>query len=186
MLIGKGLLEIAPIVSVITGSVKSIYGLLDSIKSKTIKKENNKDSDIYELVDKLDLRDKLNTYSLLISEFPGTKSQSIKHSLISLRNIIIDIEIQLKNIKGKIDYNKSLWIFTNIRSYSFSKDLKDLEVLIGKLDSRIDSLKTVMEISRLWNGNLFTLEERNFDNIIIEEPKRALSLEISSFEIVPK
>ena len=155
VIIGKGLLEIAPVANVITGSVKSICGLIDSMSSRPGLKTNYTDFEAYEFIDALDIRNKLDTYSLLINEFPGTRSQSVKSSLIGVQNVIIEIESQLKNIKTKIDYNKQLWVFSSMRSYSVTKDLKVLEKLINKLDSRIESLKTVTEISKLWNSRLF-------------------------------
>ena len=151
VLIGKGLLEITTIITKITGSVKSISNLIDSVSNKN----QNMCSEFCEFIDIHDIRNKLDTYSLLINEFPGTKSQSVKNSLISVKNVIIEIETQLRSIKYKIDYNKSIWILSKIRSYSISQDLKLLEKLVKKLDSRIESLKTVTEISKLWNNRLF-------------------------------
>ena len=159
IIIGKGLWEMAPVVGVITGSVKSICSLIDSMSSKVGSKASYTDTEVYELIDSLDIRNKLDVYSLLVNEFPGTRSQSVKSSLISLQDVIVDIELQLKNIKNKIDYNKRLWLLSSMRSYSFSKDLKILEKLVAKLDSRIESLKTVTEISKLWNSRLFVSSE---------------------------
>lgn len=153
--IGKGLLEIAPVLGIITGSVKSICSLIDSMSYVSNGKNNYDDSEVYEFIDSLDIRDKLDTYSLLINEFPGTRSLSVKNSLIGVKNVIVEIEKHLMNIKKKSDYNKRLWILSSMRSYSMSKDLRFLERLIKKLDSRIEALKTVTEISRLWNSRLF-------------------------------
>lgn len=149
----EALIEIAPIATMITHSVKSIYGLIDTMTLKST--NNDKYNDITEMIDILDIRNKLNTYSLLIYEFPGTNTESIKNSLLAVKNIITELEIRIKSIKNKIDYNKSLWIFISLRSYSFNKDFKDLEKLVNKLDDRINSLKTVIEISKLWNSSLF-------------------------------
>jgi len=149
----EALIEIAPIATMITQSVKSIYGLIDSMTNTNI--DNDKYSDITEMIDMLDIRNKLNTYSLLICEFPGANSESIKSSLLAVKNIILELETKIKSIKNKVDYNKSLWIFISFRSYKFTKDYKDLGKLVTKLDDRINSLKTVIEISKLWNSNLF-------------------------------
>lgn len=159
VIIGKGLLEMVPVISVITTSIRSIGGLIDSISTRSSIKTNYTDSEISDVIDALDIKNKLETYSLLINEFPGTKSQSVRNSLVSVKNVIIEIESQLKTIKNKIDYNKRLWILATIRSYSVSKDLKFLEKLVKKLDSRIESLKTVTEISKLWNSRLFVSVE---------------------------
>lgn len=163
--IGKGLIEIAPIVSVITGSVKSIFGLINSISSKSNTKNHHYSyREVCEFIDNSDIVNKLEIYSLLINEFPGTRSQSVKCTLINVKDVIVEIESQLKIIKKKIDYNRSLWIFPSMRSYSVSQDLKTLEGLIKKLDGRIKSLKTVTEISKLWNSHLFIANEsKNLD-----------------------
>jgi hypothetical protein len=152
ILIGKQLLGIAPVVNVISGSAKSIYGLLDSI-SKSAIGSNYTDVDVNDFIDTLDISNKLEIYSLLIMEFPGTNSQAITNSLVGVKNIIVDIELQLKEIKRKIDYNKKLWMLKGWRSYNITKDLKSLEKLIKKLDGRIQSLRIVTEISKLWNNS---------------------------------
>lgn len=161
VLIGKGLLEIAPVLTIITASVKSICNLIDSISTKPGTKTKYTDSDISELVENLDIRSKLDTYRLLLSEFPGTRSQSVKNSLISVKNAIVEIESKLKDIKKKLDYNKKLWILSGVRSYSITKDMKLLEKLVNKLDKRIESLKTVTEIAKLWNEQIFIQDEVN-------------------------
>jgi len=165
VIIGKGLIEISSVVSVITGSVKSIFGLIDSISGKSSTKKNYTNNEVWEFIDGLDIRNKLDTYSLLINEFPGTRSQSVRNSLIGVQNVIVDIESQLKNIKDKIDYNKKLWVLSSMRSHSFTRDLKALEKLVNKLDNRIESLKTVTEISKLWNSRLFVPQETKPLNI---------------------
>lgn len=159
IIIGKELLEIVPIATAISGSVKSIYSLIDTMTSKSNTINTSTYNDIVELLDALDIRTKLDTYSQLVCEFPGTNSQSVKSSLWAVKNVIFEIESKIKSIKYKVDYNKSLWLFPSFRSHSFSKDLKDLEKLVSKLDNRIESLKTVTEISKLWNSQLFKVKE---------------------------
>lgn len=183
VLIGKGILELAPLVTTVTGSVKSIYNLIDSI-SKHNHSNKYSDTDINELIENLDIRNKLHIYSLLIVECPETKCESIKNSLISVKDIIVDIESLLKIINEKLYYNKNLWIFKSFRSYSISKDMKSLEKYVNKLDSRIESLKIVTEISKLWNSKIFittdqkiitnTIEMSSFEHIDIVNKKSEL------------
>jgi hypothetical protein len=159
ILIGKELLEFASIATIVTESVKSIYNLIDTIKTKSHTKNSSAYTDMSYHFEKLDIRTKLDTYGSLLCEFPGTNSQAVRNSLISVKNVISEIESKIKGIKNKIDYNKSLWIFVNLRSYSFAQDFKDLEQLVDKLDKRIHSLKNVIEISKLWNSGLFRKSE---------------------------
>ena len=154
---GKSLLEIAPIVHTVTSSVKSIFGIMDSISTSKTPGIGKKTvySDIDDFLDEVDLRTKLDTYSLLILEIPCTRSKAITNCLINVRNVIKEIEKQMVNIKKKTMYNKSLWLLKSMRAYSINTEFKILQRYIEKLDSRIDRLKTVTEMSKLYNGKVF-------------------------------
>lgn len=151
--VGKMLLEIAPITTVITCSITTICALIDSLTKKS--GNNTIDPDISEFIESLDIKTKINTYGLLIKEFPRTNSKVVKNSLFNVKNAILEIENHLRNIKKKTDYNNSLWIFQRLRSHSFNKDLKILENLVNKLTGRIEDLKNVTQITKLWNDKLF-------------------------------
>jgi len=133
---------IIEVVGVITGSAKSAYDLLNTINNKL-------DSDILSIIDSFDIQNKLDVYRLLILEFPDTSSDAIKNCLVGVKDVIVEIESKLKEIKEKVEAEKSWWL-SKIKSYFLLKDIRNLERLIKKLDSRIESLKTISQISRLF------------------------------------
>ena len=126
----------------------SIYGKTDTVRN------------VINVLDDLDIKNKLAIYSLLLAEFPGTKSVCLKKTLISVKNTIIDIEIELDSINKKIRYNQSLLVMSKIRSYSIDTELTKIQSLVDKLDKRIISLKTITEISKLWNNEIFDPNEK--------------------------
>lgn len=153
ILMGKCLLEVVPMMNIMTGSVKSIYGFTDSLIRPKQKKDKITDNDVIEFIDTQDIKNKLTTYKLLLSEFPHTTSKSINISLEGVKNIVIDIERKIDMIENKVNYNKKLW--TRTYAYPIIDDYKKLQILVKKLDERITALKTVTELSKMVNDGVF-------------------------------
>lgn len=180
LLIGGGILEFVQIGSIITGSVKSIYGIIDSLTFAD-------STDIYQgvhitmFINSLDIRNKLNIYSSLIKEFPGTKSESIRKALISVKDIIIDIEKKLRKIKEKVNYNNKLWFLKGFRAYDVFQDLDQLKLLVNNLEERIKLLERVTNISKLCDSNVF---DHDMKNSFLENKYINMDIDISSFEII--
>jgi hypothetical protein len=162
LLVGKGLFDIVPTVTIITKSTQSIYSLLKSINPVANGANKYKQCDFLKFIDNSDIICKLSIYTKILNEFPGTCSKAIKKSLIYVKDIIINIESEIFNIKTKIDYNKSIWFFGNVRSYNINDEINNIQSLFDKLDKRISLLQTTIEISKLWNNDVF--KENNLDN----------------------
>lgn len=167
IIIGKGLLEMAPIITTISNSVKSIFSLAHEIP----KAEPSMSTDMAEFIDSSDIIAKLGAFALLISEIPAIKSHSIANALIDVKNSIVEIEDKLREIKKKMEYNNNLWILKGLRSHQLCKEIICFDRLIKKLDSRIHTMKTIIQISQYYSDtNLFDLSDVvNKPNLLAHE-----------------
>jgi hypothetical protein len=122
----------------------NIYSLSNSIKLS----KNTYHSDIIDLLIKTDLESTIKLLDTIITEIPHfyNSSMSILISLKNVQEIIIQIEGILKSIHDKTDYNNKILLLKNFRSYTFSNELKNLEILIQVLEKRKDNLFKTLEV----------------------------------------
>mgnify|MGYP000629682693 CR=1 FL=1 len=153
ILMGKCLLEVVPMMNIMSGSVRSIFDFTDTLVRKSTKKEKITENDVMDYIDTQDIKNKLMTYKLLLKEFPCTISKSINATMESVRDIVTEIERKINMIENKINYNKKLW--TRTYAYPIADDYKKLQILIKKLDERIAALKTVTELAKMINADVF-------------------------------
>jgi hypothetical protein len=122
----------------------NIYSLSSSIKIS----KNTYHADIINLLIRTDLESTIKLLDSIITEIPHfyNSSMSILISLKNVQEIIIQIEGILKQIHDKTNYNSNIYLLKNFRSYSFSDELKNLEILIEVLEKRKDNLFKTLEI----------------------------------------
>jgi hypothetical protein len=135
----------------ITGLINSvstlsmnIYSLSGSIKLS----KNTYHTDIISLLIRTDLESTIKLLESIITEIPHfyNSSMSILISLKNVQEIIIQIEGILKQIHEKMNYNNNIYLLKNLRAYSFSDELKNLEILIEVLEKRKDNLFKTLEV----------------------------------------
>lgn len=135
----------------ITGLINSvstlsinIYSLSGSIKLS----KNTFHTNIIDLLIRSDLESTIKLLESIITEIPHfyNSSMSILISLKNVQEIIIQIEGILKQIHDKMNYNNNILLLKNFRSYSFSDELKNLEILIQVLEKRKDNLFKTLEV----------------------------------------
>jgi hypothetical protein len=122
----------------------NIYSLSSSIKLS----KNTYHADIIDLLIRSDLESSIKLLDSIITEIPYfyNSSMSILISLKNVQEIIIQIEGILKQIHNKTNYNNNIYLLKNFRSYSFSDELKNLEILIQVLEKRKDNLFKTLEV----------------------------------------
>ncbi len=135
----------------ITGLINSVSTLSMNIYSLSgsIKLSNNTfHADIISLLIRTDLETTIKLLESIITEIPHfyNSSMSILISLKNVQEIIIQIEGILKQIHDKMNYNNNILLLKNFRSYSFSNELKNLEILIEVLEKRKNNLFKTLEV----------------------------------------
>lgn len=135
---------ISTLINSISSLSMNIYSLSSSIKLS----KNTYHSDIISLLIRTDLESTIKLLDSIITEIPHfyNSSMSILISLKNVQEIIIQIELLLKQIHVKMNYNNNIYVLKNLRSYSFCDELKNLEILIEVLEKRKDNLFKTLEV----------------------------------------
>ena len=119
----------------------SVFGLLGYIQ---LTKNANTD----ELCIFLERSDVEATIKLLRSVIGELKdfSPSLVLAIENINDIMGKIEAELVEIRQKIEYNNSLYVLTNMRSYDCSSNLKNIQTRVAILDKRWKNLFRVIEL----------------------------------------
>jgi len=135
---------ISTMINSISSLSMNIYSLSGSIKLS----KNTFHADIISLLIRTDLESTIKLLDSIITEIPHfyNSSMSILISLKNVQEIIIQIELILKQIHEKMNYNNNIYLLKNLRSYSFSDELKNLQILIEVLEKRKDNLFKTLEV----------------------------------------
>lgn len=135
---------ITTMINSISSLSMNIYSLSSSIKIS----KNTYHADIINLLIRTDLESTIKLLDSIITEIPHfyNSSMSILISLKNVQEIIIQIEGILKQIHDKTNFNNKIFLLKNFRSYSFSDELKNLEILIEVLEKRKDNLFKTLEV----------------------------------------
>lgn len=152
----------------------NIYSLSNSIKLS----KNTFHADIIDLLIRSDLDYTIKLLESIITEIPHyyNSSMSILIALKNVQEIIIQIESILKQIHDKTNYNKNIMILKNFRSYTFSDELKNLEILIQILEKRRNNLFKTLEVfkdcerkTKISQNQLLLHSDIPNDTIIVNE-----------------
>jgi|TARA_B110000967_G_C18833593_1_gene535404 hypothetical protein len=127
------------IVTKITSSAGSkLYNYMFS------KQTYDKDISLDELIKKIDIEEKINICKIFI-ETIHNKDPTLDRKLLSLKDIIIEVEAVLKLIKEKRKKHKKKY-FTSFRSLDVSKEKKKLLMYDEILNRRLDFLIKIISL----------------------------------------
>ena len=127
------------IVTKITSSAGSkLYNYMFS------KQTYDKDISLDELIKKIDIEEKINICKIFI-ETIHNKDPTLDRKLLSLKDIIIEVEAVLKLIKEKRKKHKNKY-FTSFRSLDVSKEKKKLLMYDEILNRRLDFLIKIISL----------------------------------------
>jgi hypothetical protein len=150
-LLTNSIVVISPIINSITTISASIYNLIRHIKVT----KNTHYTELIKMLNKTDIEATillLQTIILDISSLPYDKYfNNNKFILIALNNvkeIICQIESELNHIKEKINYNTSLYLMSNMRSYDLLANLEIAENKISVLDRRCEYLFKSLDLCK--------------------------------------
>lgn len=140
----------------VASSAKQISSLLGFIKSE------NDQSDLTHFLRKTDIEVTIKILECIVSELRvGNETPvSVINSLKSLHESLVCIENELQDIKRRLQYNRSLYVFKSLRSYGFKSKMKNLTDNLDILDNRKKLLFETIEISA-------SLERGHINNSIL-------------------
>jgi len=142
--IGMGAMTVS--ISSITYTAKSILDVINGISSL-------KGTNINANLSKFDLTNKIQIIQSLLEEIKHIESNAIDLALLSIKDILINIEYELFKINSKAKYNSSLYIFYYLRSYDFVDQLDKIEKYSIILDSRLNLLFNLIKIKENLKNN---------------------------------
>lgn len=127
--------------SILSGSVKSIYNLATSLKST-----NN--IEINKIIKELDIDNDVILIESLLQEIDIEKihSKTIALCLNSIKELILEIEKTFDEINKRNNYNNSLWYGKSMREYKFDDLIESLKILKISLDNRKKNLFELIKI----------------------------------------
>ena len=108
------------------------------------KQTYDKDISLDELIKKIDIEEKINICKIFI-ETIHNKDPTLDRKLLSLKDIIIEVEAVLKLIKEKRKKHKKKY-FTSFRSLDVSKEKKKLLMYDEILNRRLDFLIKIISL----------------------------------------
>ena len=145
-----GSIGISPIINSITTISTSIFTIL-----KNIKLSKNNQEDVMAVLNKTDIEATVTLLQNIISDIsclPYTEYfGNNKFIIIALNNVkesIADIELELIDLKKKINYNSSLYFFVNLRSYDLLNNLHNIETKLAVLDRRSNYLFKSLDLCK--------------------------------------
>lgn len=147
----NSILVISPIINSITTISTSVYNLIGHIKVT----KNTHYTELIKMLNRTDIEATillLQTIIIDISCLPHNKYfNNNKFIIIALNNvkeIICQIEQELHVIKEKINYNTSLYVMSNMRSYDLLANLEIAENKISVLDRRCEYLFKSLDLCK--------------------------------------
>lgn len=161
-----GISALVASISSITHTSQNIY---DILKKFSFSKSKQKKT-VYENLVEFDLETTIRVLNAELKDINKEKisSESVNICIESIKKITTDIESELLNIDRMTNYNESLWIMKNIRSYDCEESINKLKKYKSILDNRRKLLNEALQ-------NIYYIKQ-NFDintdkNLIIEERK---------------
>jgi len=131
----------------LTNITASIY----NINSYILKDTNHNASVVSDFIREYDILHKVKTITEFIDSIQSP-CQNIITEIESIKICINDINKQLKIIEQRLNYNKSIWLLTSVRSYGFENRIKELKILMKVLNDRFNMLLLIYKTNNQNNN----------------------------------
>ena len=115
---------------VVSNTMKNIHDSINGIHENDV-------PHIIELLEKLDLKKKIEITQSLFKENKNIKNDTLKIALNNLHEITIKIKKELEEINNDIEYSKTLY-FQSFRTMPYVEKLDKLKNHNDLLDNRLD------------------------------------------------
>jgi hypothetical protein len=140
---GVGFTVITNCLGALTTSANGIYTLIGNISTSSV-------PDISDFLSESDIQNSIKTLEMLVREIDlkNNPTRTLTASLASLVECMTEIEKNFGEVKKRMEYNKSLWVFVSLRSYGFTDIVKKLKSLKITLDNRRNSLFDILKVNQ--------------------------------------
>jgi acyl-CoA synthetase (NDP forming) len=133
-----------PTLNGITSLSASVYHLFDYIRQN--QRLSSVTHDVVTLIEKTDVEMTIRLIHEIIKDHPSINSTACALAVESVEQIMTKIEAELNAIKQKIEYNASVYLFSNLRCFDCAAHRVNLELYIAVLDRRRDNLFKTFEL----------------------------------------
>lgn len=147
----NSIVVISPIINSITTISASIYNLIGHIKIT----KNTHYTELIKMLNRTDIEATILLLQTIILDISGlahdkyfNNNHFILIALNNVKEIICQIEMELHDIKEKINYNTTLYVMTNMRSYDLLPNLEIAENKISVLDRRCEYLFKSLDLCK--------------------------------------
>jgi len=128
----------------LTNITTSIY----NINSYVLKDTNHNANVVSDFIREFDILHKIKTITEFIDSIQHP-NHNVLEEIESIKICINDITKQLKIIEQRLEYNKSIWLLSSIRSYGFENRIKELKILMKVLNDRFNMLVLIYKTNNL-------------------------------------
>lgn len=140
------------LISKVTGTINSVFTLSSNIlKSNAVNTFEAK-----QMISDIDLEVKIKTTQLLLSELKidDQSPNTIRYCILSIKDAVKDIADELDTVYFRIQYNNNLLFCSRLRSYKFHNCRERLVSKLKTLESRNQTLISIMSIQPMMYKNL--------------------------------
>jgi hypothetical protein len=134
-----GLPAIVNSIATLSGNVFTLLGYIRISK-------NHHTIELVNLLEKSDIEASIELVQKIITDFDGASKSSVVFAVDKIREIIGEIETELKDIHSKITYNSSLYLLQNMRSFDCGINLLKMETKIAIFDKRMTNLFRLLPV----------------------------------------
>jgi hypothetical protein len=142
------------LISGVTSAANGVYTLSSTILHST----SNGAEEIKQIIRETDLEVKIKTTQLLLCELKiSDKSpNTVKYCVHAIHDAIREIADELDQVYYRMQYNSNLWVGSTVRSFKFHNNKSRLHAKLKNLESRTQTLTSIMNLQPLMykNNNL--------------------------------
>lgn len=130
------------LISGVSGTAKSVYDLIFTIKNRT----NNGAEEIKQMIQEIDLEGKIKTTQLFLSEIKidNDTPYTVIYCADRINDAIASIVDELNKIYQRMQYNNNIWIGSSVRAYKFHNCALRIKARLDVLDERKRSLIDIL------------------------------------------
>ena len=134
-------------------AITSINGITDAARNINYvgaSLYNNVDAnkEIIQFLNKIDITNTVQILNNLIKELNINEKtpNTIVACLESIHDTIKDIEMEIKDIQNRLEYNRSLYFCKGLRSYKFNNSIRRMDILNTRLEIRMNILFKIIQL----------------------------------------
>jgi len=140
--------------------LSNITSSIYNINSYILKDTSENAIKVADFIREFDILHKIKTITEFIDSIQSN-THVINAEIESIKICINDINVQLKIIEQRLDYNKNIWILSSIRSFGFDNRIKELTILMKVLNDRFNMLLLIYNNNNNTNNTNNVVDDHN-------------------------